>query len=460
LVSPRVHVIHVGSMNNKGSQALLKSDIAVMKEIFCDDVHFSVSTTDVEGVRKLGLPLDAVLPPVVDIPYERADFFARKLGYERRSREYKVFALASLVFMVFQAALSVFSAVLVKVGLKGFYRSEVLEHVKRCDLVVSYSDENFKEGASFLPLNVYWILTWWTMLISKTWDVLMAKYYCKPVVMFPNSMGPFRTVIGQFLSRLALNSCNLILIREPVSYEIAKSLRVKTPKILTSDTTWLFESTISSTSKAVSGPRIGVSPGIYSYVFSEGGIQKQVISYAEALDEAIDEFEVSVVFLPHYVSGFRYDDLEISKMIMQKMRNKSRAAIVEVEKAEEFKSFLGEMDLVISSKMHPAVLALSGYVPTLCVAYDHKQTGLFESLDMIECVIPLSELSGRKLFSKICYVWNNRKKTEAVLKASVPSIRKNIMEAIRSALSQVGGVVSDKQTFQNPNRDGEVWSII
>jgi len=421
-------------MNNKGTEALLKSDIAIIREILNGDVHFSVSTTDVEGVRKLNLPLDAVLPSVVDIPYEKADFFARKLGYRRVSLSYKACALASLVLMFIQIPLSIFSAFLVRIGLKGFYRSEVLDKMKKCDMVVSYSDENFKEGASFLPLNVYWILTWWTMLISKTWDVLMAKYYGKPVVMFPNSFGPFKTIFGRFLSRFALNSCSLILVREPISYRIVKSLDVKTSKILTYDTTWLFESTINPKLKDNLGPRVGVSPGIYSHVFSEGEIQKHVVSYAEALDKAVEKFGFSFVFMPQYLSGFQYDDLEVSNMIVQKMKNKDHAVIAKIENVEEFKSFIDKMDIMISSKMHPAVLALSGYVPTVCIAYDHKQMGLFEGLDMIKCVIPLYELSGERLFSKICYVWNNKERIKAMLETYAISIRKNIIETVKSAL--------------------------
>ena len=60
-------------MNNKGTQALLSSDVFVLKEIVKDDVYISVSTTDVEGVKRLGLPIDAVLPTIHDLPYEKAD---------------------------------------------------------------------------------------------------------------------------------------------------------------------------------------------------------------------------------------------------------------------------------------------------------------------------------------------------------------------------------------------------
>lgn len=442
----RVHIIHVGHMSNKGTQALLKSDVAVVREVFGGDVSFSVSTVDVEGVRRLGLPLNAVLPPVVDVPYERADLFARRLGFKRGSLRYKFSALASLVLMLFQAVLSVFSAVLVKAGLRGFYRSDVFESVKNCDVVVSYSDENFKEGASFLPSNVYWILTWWTMLVSRTWDVLVARFYGRPVVVFPNSVGPFRSFVGRFLARLALNRCCLVLVREPVSDRMVRSLGVYAPRVLTSDTTWLFDSTVNMEIDDDSGPRLGVSPGVYGYVFSEEEMRRHVASYAEALDRAVERFGFSVVFLPHYVSGFRYDDLEVSKMIWRRMRNRDRARIVNVKKAEEFKALLDRMDMVISSKMHPAVLALSGGVPTLCVAYDHKQVGLFESLGMDECVILLNELSGERLFSKICYVWNNRERMRMFLDKRVPSIRRNIRETIGYALSLVGPVDVSKRT--------------
>jgi polysaccharide pyruvyl transferase WcaK-like protein len=140
--------------------------------------------------------------------------------------------------------------------------------------------------------------------------------------------------------------------------------------------------------------------------------------------------------MPHYISGFRYDDLEISKMVMGKMKSKDNVEIVEVESADKFKSFLGQMDLVISAKMHPAVLALSEGVPTLCIAYDHKQTGLFDSLDLSECVLPIYEFSKEKLLSKISYVWDNRDKIRAELDARTPVIQENVKRAIKAALTR------------------------
>lgn len=434
-------------MCNKGTQGLLKSDLSVIKDVIAGDVSFSVSATDIEGVKRLNLSLDAVLPPMVDIPYEKADFFARELGYTRNSWRYKACAFGSLIFMFVQVILSVVSAFFVKVGLRAFYRTEVLRHIHESNVVISYSDENFKEAASLLPLNVYWILTWWSVLVSRTWEVLIAKFLGKPVVMFPNSVGPFRTGIGRFLSTLALNNCFCILVREPISYRIVSTLGIKPPKILTSDTTLLFTSAHNTSFDPPARPVVGVSAGFYSHSFSESEVHRYVVAHARALDKALERHGFSVVFLPHYVSGFRNDDLEVCGRILQNMKNKNRARIVNVDTVEEFKSLLDRMDLVISSKMHPAVLAVSGHVPTLCIAYDHKQIGFFEQLGMTDCVLPVSDISFERLSSSIDYVWNRKDEIRALLKERIPALQNEIRKAVKQLLNTLLSHSSNEMSF-------------
>lgn len=422
----KVHIIHVGNMANKGTQSLLMSDISVIKEIMKDDVTFSAATTDIEGVNRLNLSLMALTQPMVDIPYEKADAHARKFGYTRHSIRYKAFALAYLFYMFIQIALSVISATLVKAKLKAFYRPKSLIHIKNCDLVVSCSDENFKESSSMLPLNIYWILTWWSMLISRTWEIFIAKFLGKPVVMFPNSVGPFRTFIGRLLSKIALNLYDFIAVRDPISYEAVKSLKIRSPKILTSDTALLFKAQGNSPNENRFNRTVGVMPGVYSHSLSEKEIRKYITAHAEALDKATSKHGFSLVFLPHHVSGFKYDDLELCKLIIDRMKNAGHVKIVEVTNAEEFKSLITQMSFVISSKMHPAVLAASAYVPALCIAYDPKQTGFFMSLGITECSIPIYEVSCETLFSKIDYVWNNRERLRAILEKRVPELQEHI----------------------------------
>jgi polysaccharide pyruvyl transferase WcaK-like protein len=433
-LTAKIHFIHVGNMNNKGTQALLSSDVSLLKEIVKDDIFISVSTTDMEGVKRLGLSIDAVLPTILDVPYEKADRLTRRLRISRRSKKYKGFAVGAFLLFLAQTTFALMSVILRKSRLPVFYRKELMKSVSESDLVISCSDENFKESASLLPLNVYWIFTWWSMLFERTIEIMVAKSLGKSVVMFPNSVGPFRTFVGRFLSRLALSNCETVIIRDPISYAIVNSIGINCQKFLTSDMALLYKPKAKASHEIVNHPVIGVCPGVYSFSISTEQIERYVIDQAEALDAAIEKYGFHVFFLPHYISGFEYDDFEISKLISENMENKRQVSILKIDSLEEFKLLINQMDLLISSKMHPAVLAASGYVPAISIVYDHKQTGFFKDLELSEYAVRLQDTSGKTLFSKIVSAWSEKEKIKALLMAHVPKMQDRIREDVIKAI--------------------------
>jgi len=430
----KIHIIHVGNMNNKGTQALLSSDVSTLREIINDDVSISVSTTGVDGVKKLGLPLSAVLPTLLDVPYEKADQMTKRLGVSRNSLKYKVFAIAALFLMIVQTLLTSISASLVRIGLTVPYRKEVFHRIRESDVVISCSDENFKETASLLPLNVYWLFTWWSMLFERTIEVLVAKSFNKPVVMFPNSVGPFRTWVGRFLSKLALNNCSSVIIRDPISYRIVKSIGIKSKMFLTSDMALLFKPETKTVQEITEHPVIGVCPGVYSFSIPMQQIKKYIAEHAVALDAAVEKHGFHVLFLPHYISGFAYDDLEISKFILENMKHRENARILRINDLSEFKLLINQVDLLISSKMHPAVLAVSGHVPSIAIVYDHKQTGFFRDLGMSEYTLRLQETSGSELLSRIDKVWLEREKIKKLLGVRVPVLQDAVKKTVKTVM--------------------------
>lgn len=425
-------MIHVANMSNKGTQALLESDISIIGEITQSLV--TISTTDIEGVSRLNLDVEAVLPPIVDLPYERVDQLAKKKRFGRNSVRYKIWSLAMLVNMFFQLLFSILSVGLVKLGLRAPYRGEVIEKLRNCDLVISHSDESYKESATLLPLNPLWALTWWSLLVARTWEVMVAKSLDKPVILFPNSVGPFRTWLGRSLARLSFNSFDYILIRDRISYGILEQLGIKSRKILTFDTALLFEAPHTQALDDLPRPLLGVSPGVYSNSISSREFDNYVASHASALDFAIERFGFHVVFLPHYISGFEFDDLEVCRRILALMKNRDGIRIIATDAAEEYKSYLDQMDMIVSSKMHPAVLGVTGYVPIVCIAYDHKQTGFFERLNMIDCVLDIRSTSAERLTRKIEDVWSLRHQLRESLKKQIPMWQEHVREAIGRTL--------------------------
>ncbi len=431
----KIHIIHVGHMSNKGTQALLKSDDSAIRGIVDGEVSLSVSTTDIEGVKRLNLPKSTIImPTLIDLPYIIADNLAKRLGISRKSIRYKIFSLYALFLMFVQTALLAISAFLVRLRLPALYKRSVLNRMANSDVIVSCSDENFKETASMLPLNLYWAITWWTMLFERMMEVSVASYLGKPLVMFPNSVGPFKTRLGLLMSKLALNNFDSIIVRDSVSFNLLKKLRVVPKMVLTSDAALLFSADPKVPVQKFSSPSIGVSIGVYNQSLSEEDFQSFMAENAAALDRIVDLYDFDVCFFPHFITGFENDDFEVSKIVLGMMKNRDRARVFKIDSLDEFKLCLEQMELLISSKMHPMVLATSGYVPTVCIAYDHKQTGFLKDLGLTEYLIPLKDVASEVIVSKVGKVIENRKEIIALLKNKIPVLQKEVKSAMREAL--------------------------
>ena len=435
MTQTKIHIIHAGTMDNKGTQALLLSDIALIREIYNYEVQISVSTSDVEGVKKLAPNLTEVTEPIIDIPYQKADKFAKMVNIDRDTISYKIYALASFFFMFLQAFASFISAIFIKYNIKGIYRHKSIKRIHDSDLIISCSGENFKEGSSMLPFNITWKLSWWSMLFSRTWEILLAKYLGKKVLLFPNSIGPFKTIIGKTLGKLALNNCSIVLVRDPISFDIVKTLKLNSNEILTADTALLFNARNITTFNHNGKPTLGVNPGIYGQSLSKKEVSKYISAHVKALDYGIEKYGFSVILLPHFISGFKQDDMELCNQIANEMRNPEKVNIYHAKDVDDFKSLIDSLNMLISSKMHPAIFAASGFIPVLSIAYDHKQTGFFERLDMSQCVFKIREISDELLIEKIDYVWTNRKKLSQSLKKQIPILQNDIKNNIHNALT-------------------------
>lgn len=430
---PRIYIIHVGSVTNKGTHALLKSEISELKKMF-SDAKISISTMDTETLKRIE-PTLPVYPPLIDIPYVRADLKAKAKGYGREPLKYKLDIVLHTFLMVLQFFLSMISIFLMKANLRGIYRSKTIEQFRDADIVISTSDESFKEGASNLPFNVTWMLTWWCMLFSRVWDLIVAKkMFRKPVIVFPSSAGPFRTFVGRLFGNIVFSNIDLLLLREKHSLKSLIDIKIRIPILITADTTLLFNFDRTRFHENLQKPVIGVSPGFYYRSLTRDKRQKYVSAHSRVLDYLVENYGFRVVFLPHNVTGFEYDDLKISEMILDGMRCKRKAKIICVETADEFKHFLGQLDVLLASKMHPAVLASTDYVPAVAVIYDHKQTGFFDQLGLVEYTIDINRVCYEELLFKLENILKHKEKIRKQLVSRVSCLQNDVRVKIREVI--------------------------
>jgi len=432
-----VYIFHAGNMNNRGTQALISSDVSTINKIFNNNVDIIISTSDIPGVKKLNLNIKEITSTLIDIPFEKSDELIRKKGELKRGLKYILFSLFYFIRMFLQLFLVFLSTLSMKIGLRPFYQSKILNYIKKSDIIISCSNENYKEGSSLYSLNIFWLMTWWSLLFSRTVDVSISTMLKKRVILFPNSVGPFQTSVGKLLAKLSFSQFSYILLREAISYDIVKKMNLKSNMILTGDAALLYEvSDEKENLKKFDYPVIGISPGFYSRILNEREIENYILVHAKVIDYAIEKYGMHVHLLPHYVSGFENDDLDICNKIYEQCKNKNLISIIVTDNLKEFKNQLNVLDLHISSKMHLTILATSNFIPAISIAYDHKQIGFYQNFGLEGMAIKLKGLTYEGFRDELDFVWSNRSEIKNELEKKVPALQNSIFNSMKLAIEK------------------------
>jgi polysaccharide pyruvyl transferase WcaK-like protein len=109
------------------------------------------------------------------------------------------------------------------------------------------------------------------------------------------------------------------------------------------------------------------------------------------IDWLIEKYRADIILIPHVVQVNR-DDFEMANELREVVKNKEFVSIVDkTRNALELKGIISHCDLILASRMHASIAALSTGVPVVGIAYSHKMKGIF-SLMGVESVIDIVDL--------------------------------------------------------------------
>jgi len=423
----KVVISQVCNVGNKGDQAILKSEVAFLRSIF-PGADVSVSTL-------WSYELVARVEPTVRVHSSLVDLRVR-------NRDVPL-VLSPFVFVI-QVFLSTLSALLARCGLPALYRSELINDFKAANLVLSSGHQPFNEGSFhsktlWSKLGSLFVLFWGVM------DVLIArKIFKKPFGTFPQSVGPFNTFWGKLFSRFIFRNVDFLNLREDVSAGFIRGYSVKKVQILR-DMAFLFDVPSVDNSGKYRHPLLGVSPCFYLGI-TQHEKENYVRVSAKALDYLQEKYDFKVVFLPSQTTMGKSmimekvpDDLAACELIKALMVHKEGVEILRSSSVEEFCDVLAQLDLLVSTRMHPTILASKVPVPFVEVTYEHKQTGLLRILGLSDVSVPASGISFEGLVDKTEYVWKEKDRICNHLLGAVPAIvgetKRSLEVSLRSALA-------------------------
>lgn len=269
------------------------------------------------------------------------------------------------------------------------------------DLIIDISGDAF--GDYYHLLN----------MLSIGWRQLLILLFKKPLVLFPQSMGPFTNFTSKLIAKMVLNYSKIILIREKISLVYIKKfinrsnniffcldaafyLKISTEKTIYDN---FFEKDMRDF------PIIGIAA---SQLISS---EKYIKIFSNFSNHLINIYNHNIVLIPHVIDTIKNinDDRIVLKKIYQNIDNKEKCLLIERDlDAPVLKNLIGKCDIFIGSRMHSNIASISSNVPTIAISYSHKYSAIMNLFEQGEYVLNVNNLNFNKLLNSFNKIFDQR----------------------------------------------------
>jgi colanic acid/amylovoran biosynthesis protein len=268
------------------------------------------------------------------------------------------------------------------------------EAVAGADLVVSM-------GGGYL--NARAGLTGHQNVLFVLLPALIAQRAGVPVVFAPQSFGPFPARVQRRLVAAVLRRSPLVLAREALSADQLAACGLPADRIGRAvDSGFAFAPAERPDWRA----RLGVGPdvpllGLTARRWLDPAGQD---AYERALAEVVDRVQargLRVVLIPQVSTGYLGDD---DVLVERRIAAHCRTAPLAVEEGADYRalhSLYGECTLLIGTRFHSVIFALTSGVPCAAIGYEHKTAGIMAELGLGDWVVPIEEVTAERLWALV-----------------------------------------------------------
>jgi colanic acid/amylovoran biosynthesis protein len=226
---------------------------------------------------------------------------------------------------------------------------------------------------------------------------LMATMRGTPLVLSPQTIGPFTKPGYRLLASMAMKRCEIVVARDAISRDIAARMAPNVPAMTATDVAFVLPYRDQSALRHGAKLRIGVNAS--GLLFHEAetrrnrfGLSYDYAAFTSALLASLSARpDTELYLIPHATSDGDSgdDDGQLADRLTREFPLASR--VPNFADACEAKSFISSLDLLVAGRMHACIAAFSSGTPVVPVAYSRKFSGVFESLGYDE-VLPVTGL--------------------------------------------------------------------
>ena len=257
----------------------------------------------------------------------------------------------------------------IRTGISGLKKLQ--RDIRACDMIIDLT-----YGDSFS--DIYGKKNFYLYFVPK----LLAMEAGVPLVIGPQTIGPFKSRMAENETRKLLEKVKWIFVRDKESQIYTEKLLLSTERIyLTSDLAmelpynsqkyWIYKD---------GNLHVGINVSLLLWESaSDFGIHLDYHEYIRKLISTLLKRNYHVHLIAHVYDKQPFNEYSLVRLLHEEFPQ--TIAAPEFENPVDAKAYISNMDLFIGSRMHATIAALSSLTPVIPVAYSRKFTGLFQTLD-------------------------------------------------------------------------------
>lgn len=238
----------------------------------------------------------------------------------------------------------------------------------------------------------------WTHLFF----LFLAKWMHKPLAYYGRSIGPFpvKTHLNRVFKKRSyeiMNYFSFISIRDKESEQLARQIGIK--YVSTVDTAFLDNPMVEIPSelKILLGnqPYVVFVPNSLNWHFNYKNTPDNIIIsfYGDILKAITRHYgNIHIVMLPQ---TFNYanpkaNDVNYFRVLKRTFPQYDITVVNDIYSSDIQQTVISKARLVVGARYHSVVFALNQTVPFVALSYEHKISGLLETLNKTKCMVDIS----------------------------------------------------------------------
>lgn len=309
----------------------------------------------------------------------------------------------------------------------------------------------------------------WGRFRAVYWPKRLAGLRRKPLILLPQTYGPYRGAKAFGLARSVTASANLAWARDPNSFQVLKSLVGEgfNPSVHRQGVDMAFglqprsaahrlpeplKSWLSVERRNASVVGINISGLIYNdpgRAISNYHFIADYCAIAKALVQKIlATSDARIVLVPHVmdIPGHYESDLEACNHVAQTLSHLSgdRVVVSPIDLDQsEVKWLISRLDWFCGTRMHATIAALSTGVPSAAIAYSDKTLGVFATCGQASQVFDPRSLDTRAMIDGLVGSFETRDRVRRSLEQSLPTVTALAKEQMRAIADRIRAKAAD-----------------